>query len=119
MSEKKIVQNGIGRGELNTIRDILMGQQISEYEERFSTLEKSFDLMKNELLKEVRALKMTNDSNNIKVKNEIMQKIGDLEVSLKKENFEIKEKMQTDNQKMNKKIAESFIEFGKKLLEDL
>jgi len=32
---KKIEKNGTGLGEISTIRDILMGQQINEYESRF------------------------------------------------------------------------------------
>lgn len=119
MPEKKIVQNGIGRGELNTIRDILMGQQISEYEDRFSVLEKSFDLLKTQMLKEIQDLKSAADSNQLKAQKEMAEKIAILENAFKKENEELNVKFDDSQKKLNEKIANRFIEFGKKLLEDL
>ncbi|MEL6867707.1 MAG: hypothetical protein AAFP19_25000, partial [Bacteroidota bacterium] len=37
--------NNMGLGEITTIRDILMGQQMNEYEERFQAMEQRIDTM--------------------------------------------------------------------------
>ena len=95
-----------------------MGQQISEFESRFSVLEKSFDLLKTNLLKEIQDLKSAADSNQMKVEKELAEKLASFESSMKKENEELKMKLNDSQKNLNEKIATSFIEFGKKLLED-
>lgn len=56
-------QNGMAKlGEISTIRDILMGQQMSEYESRFAKMEEYVNQLENTLQQKIASL--SGDSGN-------------------------------------------------------
>ncbi|HFB99744.1 MAG TPA: hypothetical protein ENJ53_02955, partial [Phaeodactylibacter sp.] len=58
MSKKEQSKNSNGAhlGEISTIRDILMGQQINEFEERFNQLQQQLAEVENKLEQKIKEL---------------------------------------------------------------
>ena len=114
MAAKK--QNENGTGELNTIRDILMGQHIDAYEKKFSDIEIMIEKMKEEIFAELDELRETGEQNSVTIQNDIMKKLNDMGKVMEKNRSTLEKEIKHTNESLNDKIAAAFSDFGKRLL---
>lgn len=93
MADNNNKSNGSMLGEISTIRNILMGEQMSQYEERFAEMQTALDVAQGKLEKELLATAGSTDD-----------RLGKLEKDLNAR-FDKLEKLLTDNvAQMNKRL---------------
>ena len=80
---KNVEKNGNGLGEISTIRDILMGQQMNEYETRFQEMQHLLQAAENRMIQQMQVMQSEADN-----------RIGHLENTLKKTTKELKSKIE-------------------------
>ena len=112
MSEK----NNNKFGEIGTIRDILMGQQMDEYEERFNEIKKMMAALEKDLTQA-----LNNQNNKLseileKLDKESSARFETLEKTIDKKIHIIYEKMASQHQADQKKLGKIFSKIGEQLL---
>lgn len=108
--------NGLNIGEIGTIRNILMGDQISEYEIKFRELEEQIATLKSTLfLKIQESNKHNQDSINASIKEleNSLEKIG---IKVEENNTTIDD-LKINNKKDRKVLGNLFLEISNKLLD--
>ncbi len=107
--------NGGGFGDIGMIRDILMGQQISEYEERFREMEESFARQETVFNEQIHTMRQQNEQRMVTLEQEIAQRFDRLEKTLKDNIQEMKNSMNEGSKGDKALIGNLFAELGKKL----
>ena len=81
MSKKdnSISSNGATLGEISTIRDILMGQQISEFEAKFNMLQANLSDVESKLVQKIKDLSSNSQSNHKEFAKETNARFNQLE----------------------------------------
>ena len=116
MSGKNNNQNGVAPGELNTIREILMGKQLGDVELRFADIENRLEALRQEIFSELNEVKNAVKESNSGFKTELEQKFSDLEKLIISNTQKTENEITKSKENMNSELAEMFIEFGKKLM---
>jgi uncharacterized protein involved in exopolysaccharide biosynthesis len=116
MSGKNNNQNGAAPGELNTIREILMGKQLGDVELRFADLENRLEGLRQEIFSELNEVRNSAKDSNGMVKSEMGLKFSEIENLILTKIQKTEEEISNSKEDMNTELAEMFIEFGKKLM---
>jgi len=111
-------QNGatLGLGEISTIRNILMGQQINDFESRFKDMEKRLNKMEDNLLSKIQELKTVSQTSNKTIVKESNQALTQLEKRLEKEVAELERKVEKATNKERKELGKMLNDMSKRLL---
>lgn len=105
-------------GEISTIRNILMGQEMSEYDRRFKELEDRIAAMNEALETQIdHAQNEANSQSNTLEKN-LNSQINSLDKALSKRLEQLETKMLQTSQKDKNKIGKMLLDMGKKLMEE-
>ena len=105
-------------GEIGTIRDILMGQQMSEYEDRFTEIKQMLAALESDLRKVIndRDIKFTQSLDELT--KETNSRFESLEKLLEKNVASIQKEM-TQNRKTDKhKLGKMFAKIGAQLMDE-
>jgi len=116
MSGKNNNENGVAPGELNTIREILMGKQLGDVELRFADLENRLEALRQEIFSELNEVRNSAKDSNSVVKTEMVQKFSEIEKLIISNIQKTDEEISKSKENMTNELAEMFIEFGKKLM---
>ncbi len=119
--------NGTTLGEISTIRDILMGQQIQDFETRFQSLQNQMAELEDKLNQKVKDVsKSTSNIEKILMKDmsgQISQlesqtegRLNQLEQSLKDGLMDLQNKMEESNMNDRERIAKLLLDAGNNLL---
>lgn len=105
-------------GEISTIRNILMGQEMSEYDRRFKELEDRIASLNESLEMQIDQVQneANNQSNNLE--KSLTSQLNSLDKALSKKLEQLENKMQQTSQKDKAKIGKLLTDIGKKLMED-
>ncbi len=117
MSGKNNNQNGVAPGELNTIREILMGKQLGDVETKFAELENRLEALRQEVFTELEEVKNSIRNSNTDVKTELSQKFSSLENLMISNTKKTEKEIIQSKDNMNTELAQLFIDFGKKLMD--
>ncbi len=104
--------------EIGTIRDILMGQQMAEYEEKFELLERRFHDFEED---SVGRLKTTVEKTEHKLsvlESEMNDRFGELQNTLLSKIEELQKELVNTNKSEKQKLGKMFAEIGAMLLKD-
>ncbi len=107
MAKKDNAQNGtISIGEIGTIRNILMGEQINQYEKKFQELEATVAQLKTDFAQQLKEQKANSEGGVSSLKTEIIKQIETIGSSSTKEVASIKKDMETKFSVLNSSIKE-------------
>ncbi len=107
--------NNSAFGDIGMIRDILMGQQISEYEQRFREMEESFARQENIFNEQIHTMRQQNEERLIAMEHDVAQKFDRLEKLLKENVQDIKNSMAANSSGDKQALGSLLAEMGKKL----
>ncbi|MEL6926233.1 MAG: hypothetical protein AAFO94_19480 [Bacteroidota bacterium] len=119
MSKKNTdVQNGpaLGLGEISTIRNILMGQHINDFEARFKETEKRINKMEDNLLNKMQEMKEKLQDADRQLSKEMNQQFDSFGKRMEKEVEELERKLEKATTKDRHNIGKLLGEVSKKLL---
>jgi uncharacterized protein YukE len=117
MAEKKDQNTGMNLGELSTIRNILMGQQMNEYDERFGELEKLVSDAEDRINQKINALEEASNKKLSDLQAEMTQKLEKLENALMENVSSINQKMEATSREDKHQLGAFLSEIGKKLMD--
>jgi len=109
--------NGVSLGEIGTIRNILMGEQLTEYELKFRELEEQLTSLKEELFSRVQETNKHNQNIVATVERTFDNKIDAIENKIARNNDLVKE-VQKNSSNDRKLIAQLLIKLGNQLLNE-
>lgn len=119
MSDNGNNKNGtMSLGEISTIRDILMGQQMSEYDTRFKAMEERIAELTESLEAQIDQVQNETTSNNNGLEKSLTSQINSLDKALSKRLEQLENKLQQTSQKDKAKIGKMLADMGKKLMEE-
>ena len=109
--------NGMmGLGEISTIRNILMGQQINETDSRFKDVEKRINKLEETLLAKIAELKEATQISHKSFAKETSQKFSSVENQMNKGFSDLDKKFEKINAKDRKELGKLFGDVSRKLL---
>lgn len=116
MSNKK-QENPINLGEITTIRNILMGQQMQEYDGRFENLQENLNILEASLNEKISALEKRTENRLQELHSDIAERFDKLEKLIinNVEDLHIKVDRVSGNDRQ--KMGELFAEMSKRLLQ--
>lgn len=118
MAKKEDQSNGtLNFGEIGTIRNILMGEQMSQYEEKFRALEAEVSALKAELNQQIQQSSENASSGLDELKATFGQQISDLTNHVEQKNETLEASILASNQEQRQLLAKLFTEMGQKILE--
>ncbi len=106
----------IGLGEISTIRDILMGQQMSEYNERFKEMEASQEKSKKEVEDQIKDLDKALDKRLSTLEKDINSRFDKLEELLLGKVSELENRMDHSSVNDKKALGAMLQEVGNRLM---
>ncbi len=115
MSEKKGKDGQIGIGEINTIRQILMGERFQEFEKQLFELKEEVSGMRHELDHSINELKNVIRQDGKNVRMEMLNKIVDLENRMVKNHDKTTQRIKRDKNDHTAKLSKLFLKIGKEL----
>lgn len=118
MSEKKAADNkeSLGLGDISMIRNILMGQQMSEYESRFSQMEQQLSIASGEQGEKLNDFQKEAKDRFEALESDINERFSYLEKMLK-ENFEQLKSSSAETRKNDQEaLGQMLVEMGQKLI---
>ncbi len=117
MSKKAVEENGgMNLGEIGMIRNILMGEQISKYEQRFIDLQEEINSLKGSLLKEIEHNKNRSDSALDRIEEKAQKRLSKMEANMLDGNKKIEEKINQALSENRAQLGEMLIQLGQKLM---
>jgi Skp family chaperone for outer membrane proteins len=110
-------ENGMmGLGEISTIRNILMGEQINETDSRFKDVEKKINKLEEMLLAKIAELQEATQSAHQSLSKETNQQLASLENHVNKGLADLDKKFEKVNAKDRKELGKLFGDVSRKLL---
>lgn len=104
-------------GEISTIRDILMGQEMSEYDRRFKAMEDRMNDIMETLEAQISSnLNQTTDQSN-RLEKSFTDQLNNLDKAIGKRLDDLENKLQQTSTKDKAKIGKMLADMGKKLME--
>ncbi len=117
-NEKKERTNRLHLGEITTIRDILMGQQMEEYEERFENMEAANAQQNQEVKSQLQELERKSNERMAGIEKNINDRLSKLEKILQENLTSMNQKVE-DNSKGNRQMfGKLLMELGEKIMKD-
>lgn len=108
-------QNDHPLGEISTIRDILMGEQMHEYNKRFSALEAEFEVYKASMEEKLLALEEKQNTALDKLRQDTFQRLEAIDEQLKQRAESLDKKIDTVTNTERNQLGEMLRELGKQL----
>jgi hypothetical protein len=103
-------------GEINTIRDILMGQHIHHYDAKFEQLQEELELLKAELEERIEAVDQFHKLSMIDFSKESNQRMTRMEKNLVKQVESLEEKIRSTSTVDKKELGKMMANIGKRLM---
>lgn len=118
MAEKNNVNaaNNLGLGELSTIRNILMGQQMSEYEQRFGSLEEKLSFDSQKQGENLEDFQSETRERFTAFEQQINARLDMIEQTLKDGLDRLQNQVADDRRNDNEALGQMLTEIGKKLM---
>ena len=105
-------------GEISTIRDILMGSQMNEYDHRFSTLEAKIAEVTEMLEAQIDAASNKAASDTMALEKSVNDQLISLENAIGKKLDQLDSKLLQTSKKDKAKIGKMLADMGRKLMEE-
>lgn len=115
---KKELTNGVDLGELGMIRNILMGQQINEWETQYAKLESEVKLRTSELSAQIKQIEKASSKETLSLHKELLDKIEKMEKQFTKRFEQLEDRLEDTSLRDQRKIGKLLADMGKKLLEE-
>jgi uncharacterized protein YicC (UPF0701 family) len=108
-------QNNPPLGEISTIRDILMGEQIHEYDSRFKKLEEEFNNYKAAMTARVQQMQETHEQQLNQLQELFQERLNTLEQSLNERSAGLEEKINAQTASDRNRLGALLQELGQQL----
>ena len=108
-------QNNVPLGEISTIRDILMGEQMHEYESRFKHLEEEFNTYKAEMATQMQQMQEAHEKQLNSLKELFLERLSSLEQSLNEKSTSLDEKIDAQTTSDRNRLGDLLKELGQQL----
>ncbi len=115
MGDKKLKNKQIEIGEISAIREILMGDKLSEFEHRLNFLENEVVIMRSEIDHSIKDLKHVIKQNGKNLRGELLRKIVDLENRLVKGQDKTAQRLKKDRLDQAQNLSKLFLKIGKEI----
>jgi hypothetical protein len=115
MGDKKHKNTQIGIGEINTIREILMGSKFDEMERQLKALQHDMENMRLDFDNSLKELKTTIKQNGKSMRGDMLKKIVDLENRMVRGHDKAINKIKQDKIDQTSKLAKIFTKLGKEI----
>lgn len=115
MGDKKLKNAQMGIGEINTIRDILLGNKFEELEMQIKSLQHDMANMKLDIDNSLKELKTTVKHNGKNLRGDMLKKIVDLENRMIKGHDKAITRIKKDKIDQTEKLAKIFSKLGKEI----
>jgi len=118
--DKEIIDNSnnsMNLGEIGTIRNILVGEQMTEFELRFKELEEQMANFRGEMLLKIQESDKTSTSAMGDLEKVFEKKLAEFEAILD-QNRNLFDSLQKDRSEDREVIGKLLIDFGNKLLQE-
>ena len=116
MAEQKEENNtGLGLGEISTIRNILMGQQMNEYEQRFGHLEEKLTTASGQQTSDLKAFQTETTRRLNEMENEINERFDKLEKMLREGLENLRTQNENSRKNDNAALGRMLGDIGRKL----
>jgi F0F1-type ATP synthase membrane subunit b/b' len=115
MTDKKFKDQQIGIGEINTIRQILMGERFENFERELKSLRKDLNQLREEVDTGLYEMKNIVKRGNKTMKMEMLTKIVDLENRIVKQHDKTSQRIKKEKQDHSNKLSKLFIQMGKEI----
>ncbi len=115
MGDKKHKNAQMGIGEINTIRDILLGDKFEKIEMQMKMLQHDMNEMRTDVASVLKDMKVTIKQNRKHLKEEMLQKIVDLENRMIKGQDKAISRMTRDKIDHEENLAKIFSRIGKEI----
>lgn len=109
--------NSMNLGEITTIRNILMGQQMNEYDSRFEGVQENLNALETALNEKIGALEKKTESRLQEMQSDISQRFDKLEQLLIHNVKDLNHKVDKITGDDRAKMGQLFAEMSKRLLE--
>ncbi len=109
--------NNLGFGEINTIRNILMGQHIADYDTQFKDLYQKLELLEKNFQKKLDALEGQTNKEIAGLKQTMNERFDKLEKMLLEKNKNLDRKLMDTSKNDKDYLGKLFEEVSKKLLQ--
>jgi len=116
-NEKNNLANGMDLGELGMIRNILMGQQISEWEAKYAEINQDLDEKVQHLEDLISQQGESADKEMSSIDKAISSRLDKLEKNMSKKFEQLENKLLDTAQKDRHKMGKMLSEMGRKLME--
>ena len=113
-----ISNSGISSGEIGTIRDILMGQQISQNEERFEIIEARIEKMEERFNNRIKTLENKLEEQHTTSQGDFTKRFEILETKLSNSQQSFNEKIDLLRRKEREKLSTLLAQLSQHLLEE-
>ena len=119
LEEQKTTANGgmLNMGEIGTIRNILMGQQMSEYAQRFQTQEHRIAELEQAINNRIDELAKQTDDRFDRLEKEVANRFDKIERLLSDQNASLNNKIEQTSSHDKVALGQLLGEMSKKLLE--
>jgi len=115
MTDKKLKEHQIGLGEINTIRQILMGERFEEMERELKSLKKEIGKLRTDMDNGLHEMKSIVKANSKNLKTDMLRKIVDLENRMVKNQDKTNQRIKKDKVESVDQLSKLFIKLGKEL----
>ena len=105
-------------GEISTIRDILMGQHIHHYDEKFEQMQAEVELLKEDLEEKIKVVDHFHKFAMIDFSKETNQRFNKVEKQLAKQIESLENKIRSSSTSDKKELGRMMANIGKKLMGD-
>jgi len=109
--------DNFGLGEISTIRNILMGQQMNEYEQRFGHLEEKLTSASTDQGEKLVTFQKETEERLVKMEKEIGNRFDNLEKMLKEGLEQLQNQTNTTRNQDNDNLGKMLAEIGQKLMQ--
>lgn len=110
--------NGNGMlGEISTIRNILMGEQMSQYETKFQALQEDLSKARLQLEKDLKGAANATDDRLSKLEKDMNVRFDKLEQLLSDSLDSMNQKLEATSHADKQQLGKMFAEIGKKLMD--
>lgn len=109
--------NSMNLGEITTIRNILMGQQMNEYDSRFEGVQENLNALEASLNEKISALDKKTEGRMQELQSDISQRFDKLEQLVINNIADMNKKVDKVRGDDRTKMGELFAEMSKRLLE--
>lgn len=110
-------KNSMNLGEITTIRNILMGQQMNEYDSRFEGMQENLNVLEASLNEKLSVLEKRTESRLQELQSDISDRFDKIEQLLLNNVEELNKKVDKVTQGDRIKMGQLFAEMGKRLLD--